>query len=494
MPRMAAATADPQLLDLPADILDYLSYNHLDSVNFFNFRLSCRKVHNNTFKAFGRRYFKHVKFMLAPHSLAALEAISKDKQLSSFIRHVGIGPERLRSHPELAPDNSGPSLHHEACRFRKVEHEKLLQEQEVMECDGLDLEILTKAFKSLPNLESIGIGGHYVAADATSRECNLDYVQSWGIEHMLRKLCVFGGKHCPSRAEMFCDLDTQYRAFEIVFKVLALPGIASRKLTLDLHIRRPISWMQGVVPFLLSDPDVHAALTRTWRLTLETPGWQQQPTPPGMFQSHWSWVSQLLGEVASSLNSIKLYYPWPQTRRWPSDLVFGQFVVRNYPLLTTIELHHIHVDLGSLLRLLKHQSSTAKTIKFSNVVITRASPGSPPRHDRWLEVFEELQSLQMLKTLTLSRVAEHGLLPANRRVSDTAEDQTVGNKGYDVRMTVHTVDLHGHQEIIQVLAQAIQDNWSRARRILPRALENAGSTWLHSRSFRVTVSRTRGHW
>ncbi|KAF2802099.1 uncharacterized protein BDZ99DRAFT_402245, partial [Mytilinidion resinicola] len=140
------------LQGLPGDILDVIAHDYLDSLDFFNLRLACRDLHKNTSKAFGRRYFKHVKFMLSPDSLQALEDISKNEELSQFIRHVGIGTERI--HSNILSLWEVQYCAEWAQRYGE-EYNRQLRRQEHIEQDGADVQILTKVLKSLPNLQSV---------------------------------------------------------------------------------------------------------------------------------------------------------------------------------------------------------------------------------------------------------------------------------------------------------------------------------------------------
>ncbi|KAF2493739.1 hypothetical protein BU16DRAFT_463500, partial [Lophium mytilinum] len=150
---MLASKPQPfNLLGLPADLMDVLGFEHLESLDFFNLRLACRDLYKKTSKAFGRRYFKHMKFMLSPDSLQALEDISKNDELSHYIRHIGIGTERI--HSQILNKWDAQNFDEWAQTYRN-EYETQLRRQVELDKDGTARRILTGVLSSLPNLQSV---------------------------------------------------------------------------------------------------------------------------------------------------------------------------------------------------------------------------------------------------------------------------------------------------------------------------------------------------
>ncbi|KAF2802094.1 uncharacterized protein BDZ99DRAFT_504110 [Mytilinidion resinicola] len=483
---------------LPADILDLLGKEHLDSPDFFNMRLTCRSVQAKTFHAFGKRYFHHVKFMLSPHSLAALEAISKS-EFSSFIRHVGIGLERLHT-------NKDHTFHHLAYSkdkrgwLKKYDqtYEDEVRKQQEMEQNKTNLKILVKVFRTLPNLKTVGVGGPSIKSQAAERIWDTENMQSWGTEHMLRKLGaeddradrkrepryakdrIYRCKKAPERQTILYDEEKKHRTFGIVFK--AFVAAADRGLKLDLYIPEFWTWYSAeeAIPsslFSLKGSNVEKALSRIGSLTVNlTDVYGDGDEEKQLLDT---WIEGLCRQ-AKSATSIQLCQEFGHSQNL--DYFFKPLAEGGYTQLKSLRVSCVEIELQLLLGALRKLSPTIEVIYLSTFNITKAGydpiimyDESYGRYDKWGDVYKLLQDLRKLKTLSLAYLTEYRGPIKEETTDDNSEGEAIAalvgpiataiaddNKkdGYwkYQRAWKDYLVVYGHQKIVDALGRAIKDN------------------------------------
>jgi hypothetical protein len=148
------------LLSIPLEILLQIS-RRLTTPEYGNLRRTCKAIESTLLNAFAQEFFTKRQFMLTEFSLQALLDISKSR-LSRYMNHVIIGMERpTNATYRIAPDH-GSNYH---MLQESIDHMTLLY-------TGQDVEMLTEAFSSLGNLNTVEM------RDFSSRSRNRDYPQN----------------------------------------------------------------------------------------------------------------------------------------------------------------------------------------------------------------------------------------------------------------------------------------------------------------------------
>ncbi|KAF2495394.1 hypothetical protein BU16DRAFT_527258 [Lophium mytilinum] len=416
---------------VPGDILDVIAHDYLESFDFFTLRGTSRTLRDCTSKAFGRRYFMHVKFMLSPHSLQALSDISHTP-LAKFIRHITIGTERLQSDiREAMFIHANRNISPEWDRKYGQKYLIELRRQERMEEDGGSVDVLAAAFSCLPNLESVGIGGPRNVSHVAN-------VQSWGTERLIRELGAiemlndYEYVDTPERYMLLHDKATEYRAFEVVFKVLG--EMKTRDLKLDLFISRPEERQN--IPFPLNDSNVRECLrsVRSLELYRETP-----------------WLVEWAGRLFQQTSPTFLHLHGISIRFDDFNLI-SNFCNESHAPLQSLKLSRIiKVKVDMLSAMLTQVVPTLETLNLDTVWLARGQQIPTPRHETWAKVFEVLRGMPKLRKLSLA---------------DLIEERIVGEDGADATSVaeetrwVFKVALHlrGRERIAHVLGEAINDD------------------------------------
>ncbi|KAF2493737.1 hypothetical protein BU16DRAFT_53083 [Lophium mytilinum] len=455
---------------LPGDILDYLSIEHLDSLSFFNLRQTCRNIRDQTSRAFGRRYFKHMKFLLSCRSLIELKAISSDNQLSEFIRHISLGTERLNENMGqlFYPPGPAESRAKWIRNYGEIYQVKLLTQND-MEHHSLDTKVLIYIFMLLPNLESVGVGGPDIAHTKAERVYDMANMQPWGIEHLIRTLGASDDSisnddsessihKVPDRHMMLRGEPMHYHAFHVMFDVLHELELASRKLKLDLHIRVPE--FGTVMPIQFSRPGTRAALSNTRSLTLD---FTRSPDFEGKVD--W-WVEGLLQRTTSA-TSIQLMHGHNL------EASFGQLARGHFTNLKALKLEAVVLhDMEILLDMLRRVSSTVQSVDFSDVQIERRNEDPEllwgegfARRNKWNEVLGVLLSFPHLESVSLRLLIEYRGYSKKVLFSDEEEGMAdyigEGDPVYELELADRKyywsdeLKLHGRQEIADILEHAV---------------------------------------
>ncbi|KAI0525778.1 hypothetical protein F5B22DRAFT_633194 [Xylaria bambusicola] len=136
------------LTSVPLEVLLQIT-SYLTTPEFGSLRSTCKPLEAALRRDFAREYFSKRQFALIEFSIQALVDISKS-QFGPSLKHVIISLE----HP-LAISTHGPS--EEAAVRHNQYHAEYLNHWEFTST-GLDVEMLSEAFKHLPNLESPTVG------------------------------------------------------------------------------------------------------------------------------------------------------------------------------------------------------------------------------------------------------------------------------------------------------------------------------------------------
>lgn len=164
------------LNSLPSEVLAHV-FRHLEDADFFSARLSSRLLEKASFVLFGKRFFRKKGYMITTPSLDVLQDIADHEELRKYPQHVWFNPDcytfatpecvprngeiniastdgietsKQKTHGNVTPANSIRQKQYSAYQECIRDHAMLLRE------NGLELK-LTKAFRSLPNLQTIGM-------------------------------------------------------------------------------------------------------------------------------------------------------------------------------------------------------------------------------------------------------------------------------------------------------------------------------------------------
>ncbi|KAF2495399.1 hypothetical protein BU16DRAFT_527268 [Lophium mytilinum] len=444
--RLALGPKPFNLTGLPGDILHIVANEHLESLDFFNLRLTSKHLRERTEKAFGRRYFKTKKFMLSPMSLNALLDISKHAQLGQFVRHISIGSERLQSNYLHAFE---PASRSATEVWRKEYFEKystFVADQERMERNGDDVQILAQVFESLPNLESVSMGEVALVCPIKAlrpfEDANL--TQSWGVEKLIRELGAgdepsfapaqvpsVQRPHIPMRSRLLIDT-TMGRAFDVMFKALREAG---RELKVDLAIPRLPE--PRMMPFDLEDGDVWYCLPMVRSLKFDS-GWEVQERGTEV------WVEQLVRDTVPTSVSLR---HMDARSIGPNTPALRMLPVGFNAPLKTLKLFNLwEIDVDLLKTTLMRLAPSLTTLDIATVTISMTQ--NPTRRLRqWMEVFKVIRGLLALTSLSLADLYEYcdGNLLRDDPTDDAAKKTE--SKGW-----IYGIHLRGHKQIAQALS------------------------------------------
>ncbi|KAI1386513.1 uncharacterized protein F4822DRAFT_319153 [Hypoxylon trugodes] len=141
------------LLDIPLEVILQIT-GYLNTEEYSNLRLVCRRLTKFLFAAFARDFFTKRQFTLTESSLQALIDISQSK-FGPYLKYLVISLERP---PSPGPDDYMATQAHDlnyVLRYNRprdeyVSHQTLIS-------SGQDVELLVEAFRSLPNLQTVSL-------------------------------------------------------------------------------------------------------------------------------------------------------------------------------------------------------------------------------------------------------------------------------------------------------------------------------------------------
>lgn len=133
------------LLTLPLELLVVIS-SHLPTPDLCALRITCKQVEKSLYEWFSDEFFKKKQFMLSHDSLQTFIDISKHVGFSQKLTHVIIGTNVYTDAPLRFRDEEAA-----------IQYIEGFDDQKTLISTGLDREMLTEAFQTLPNLKVVGI-------------------------------------------------------------------------------------------------------------------------------------------------------------------------------------------------------------------------------------------------------------------------------------------------------------------------------------------------
>ncbi|KAI1364456.1 hypothetical protein F5Y08DRAFT_306781 [Xylaria arbuscula] len=154
----------PPLLNIPLEILLHIT-SYLSTPEYGNFRGTCKCIEGSLFLVFAKEFFSKRQFALVEFSIQALLDISKSR-FGPYLTHVIISLQHPRRLSDSSTDVPG-SVKYNHYYAAYLDHHDFIE-------TGRDVEMLSDAFKHLPNLQTIGMRDFVSASrhrDGTSWTC-----------------------------------------------------------------------------------------------------------------------------------------------------------------------------------------------------------------------------------------------------------------------------------------------------------------------------------
>ncbi|KFY37268.1 hypothetical protein V494_04849 [Pseudogymnoascus sp. VKM F-4513 (FW-928)] len=134
---------------MPLEVFLQIS-SYLTTRDLGYLRLTCKHAEALLFETFAREFFTKKQFMRSEISLQALIDISNHQRLSQFLSHVIIGLDSF--------ENARIPLDFRQTQpARAKQYNARLADERTFLSTGQDREMLTQAFRNLPNLQIVGL-------------------------------------------------------------------------------------------------------------------------------------------------------------------------------------------------------------------------------------------------------------------------------------------------------------------------------------------------
>lgn len=366
---------------MPVEIFD-LTCKHLDIEGVSALRLTSRTICGKIWGYFGTTYFKSVKFMLSPLSLAPLLEISRHEQLKKNIRHLCIGTERIS--PDISPLQSeglDGLTRLRAGDFSAV-YLQLLKERDLIGEQLQGVCILSKVLNNLESLDTVRISSYgYCPPNRGPNWC-----VSWGVKELSKKI---GASHVYNDArKAFNNFCTDYQEFDVVFQ--AIKQVGAEGPNLDLYIYPPFSNYSQ--PFKLSSSawqNVSESRIRNIAILWNVSNHQSLDD---------SWFKKLLMDQPSASGlTIDIKNEW-MGPSYSYQIIFPTLATVHWPNLARIEFLHTRVYDAHFLHFLANHVDTLETMRIHNFDLL----GDDTHYSTWTDVFIVMREMPRLRIVDLS--------------------------------------------------------------------------------------------
>lgn len=136
------------LVALPTELLEYIVLELPTTSDLCSLRAACHELEAKTFDVFGRLYFSSRRHMISLFSLQALIDISNHRGFAPFVQRVIFGTDQLTGHFPDSPLEKNDEIDN---------HYQLLGDQEYIKQTGLDLSMITTAFRNFKNCHALEV-------------------------------------------------------------------------------------------------------------------------------------------------------------------------------------------------------------------------------------------------------------------------------------------------------------------------------------------------
>ena len=365
---------------MPVEMFN-LTCKHLDIEGVSALRLTSRTICDKIRDYFGTTYFKSVKFMPGPFSLAPLLEISKHEQLKKSIRHLCIGAEQIS--PDISPLQSEGL--NDLTRlwtgdFGAV-YLQLLKEQDLIEEQLQGVCILYKVLNNLESLETVRTGSYGYSLPIRGPNWRI----SWGV----KELSKIEASHIYSDArKAFANFYTDYQEFDVVFQ--AIKQIGAEGLNLDLYIYPPFS--NNGQPFkLFISAWQNISESRIQNTAILWNVSNHQSLDDSRFKKN------LMNQPSASGLNIDTKNEW-MASSYSYQIIFPTLATVHWSNLARIEFLHTRVYDAHLLHFLANHVDTLETMRIHNFDLL----GDDTHYSTWTDVFIAMREMPRLRIADLS--------------------------------------------------------------------------------------------
>jgi hypothetical protein len=389
------------LLTIPLELLVAVSV-HLPTTDLCALRLTCKQIEKSLYEWFSKEFFTKKQFMLTFPSLQALVDISKHVSFSKKLSHVIIAINHYESMP---------------LRFRNEEaaarYIQGYEDQQALFCSGLDREMLTEAFKSLSNLDTIGIRDF--SSNNRYRDGDRASWSSWGSTTVYSEtgvqLAIAGGN--PDMGGIGSSFTT--RIFQIVVHALgkakrnprAIEVLLRHNILSDRGLYIPDYMRPTILPVLqnlktlllnisVSTMDLHTHSNGTRVLS-----------PPGRSLRRFLGCTVNLTHLRLNFEKQPQWVYNEQFLLWlslppPASSGLQEFNHLNpdpiaLPLLAQLDLGQMNVEPHYILNVIQKFAPTLRDLSFWRMSLRTQSAAQSPGINLWAGLFSKLTTMPHLQ-------------------------------------------------------------------------------------------------
>jgi hypothetical protein len=363
-----------RILDLPAELLGNMC-DHLPDADLINVRRTCRVLNAQSSNAFGQRFFSHLIAILHPTSLTTLFEICRHPVLSKYVHQVTVSGERFgHTIPLLGNGETHKDL------------------QSSLEQSGMDMLILTEAFRELSNLRAVRIdviSFYRIEPEEEDRGINC------GRKQMFKKDIQDYDKHNRDRH----GDDGANRVYYLVLQALERAKVHDK---IELRFEFWNTSYDGGEDITFLDLDSKPWKDHVSKLTRYV----------GVLgQVDFNWVQRLLSsatdlrqfEIRGDDHLLKLSHGPTGIFHWPG-------------------FRHIHIE-----DLFVHHDEWTAFLRLhapTLEVVSLACMGFP--HGRWIEPLATIETMSCLKRVWLFRLLEQAPFPHSSTILRRTSPDYVG--------------------------------------------------------------------
>ncbi|KAK5127026.1 hypothetical protein LTR85_008385 [Meristemomyces frigidus] len=373
--------------DLTAELVD-LVVSHLNEAGLCAFRLASRESYERSYREFTNRVLG-LRWMIAPHSLSALQSISKDRRLGPKLKTLRIGTHYFQNDgpsDQLANDLANAETDDERLAVTK----RISRFQEYYDAQdrfrhGDNMATLAMILANLPALDIIEIGERYEGAGD-------DFTPCYGMTTFYAETGTNYSAYCHPDPLDGGDHGLTHN-FKLVLRALSL--VRSEITTLSASQYHPdpdhgepwgvdVNAMPPVATYYAQGLKTAFANLRTLNLFLEYRQLNFGEEPAGWRQ----WLPDFV-LLAPHLQNLNLAMEGWSYGDYPPPIPFTLLAFETFantvhlPNLTTVELSNMAVQPLDLLVFWEKHARTLSNITLRRLLLTL---------DTWLNTLRSINS------------------------------------------------------------------------------------------------------
>ncbi|KAK3359553.1 hypothetical protein B0T25DRAFT_414023, partial [Lasiosphaeria hispida] len=390
---------DPQqyckLAHVPLEVLIRITY-YISTTDLASVRLSCKVLERALFHFFSHEFFRKKQFMVSTHSLQTLIDISNHIALSSVLKHVVIGTDRVCHEFNGHHTAALPDQHEARLAALAADHADLMT-------TGRLRDMLAEAFRNLPNLESVDIRDFN--SPSRSRDGHGVSWKSYGSSTISRETNTPITMHHLRPREIASDT---YPA-QIFASLVAALGLAeSRPNSIEINLRSMV-WGLGDIAFfipqsrrVISEP-VLAGLTKLHLCVRHA----QFGGSSHHRKSHY--LMDFLMHLPN-LSWLRLNFQadnphwWRSLLEWLSRPNAGASTALSMPRLKQLDLGSIELSPDMLFKLVARNAPELRTLSLRRVILadTDKEFDMNEKFNPWVPFFNKLSKAKDLNIRELN--------------------------------------------------------------------------------------------